>query len=283
MTEETATTENLLTSESASATEAVTPAETASRPVNSDTPSFVSTLAEDLRADASLQSFKDADSLAKSYVELNKMRNQKVSEMTAEELKEISPSLGVPDSADKYELSVPDWAEEGEAISKKAQEAFLEMGIPKDSAEKIFEWYMQDTETQLTAQADDAARVQKAQIEEVHKEFGSAFDERIELANDALREFGGDEVISALNGAGLSSHPAIVKMLSKIGASTRQDTFAGQDSKRLFGTTPDEAANKIAELSKDKAFQERRRNVTDPGHEAAMQELDKLYRLKAGN
>lgn len=60
------------------------------------------------------------------------------------------------------------------------------------------------------------------------KDFGGAkYDETTAAAKAALRQFGGDEASQLLESAGLSNHPAIVKMLARVRAGTREDSTTG--------------------------------------------------------
>jgi hypothetical protein len=94
--------------------------------------------------------------------------------------------------------------------------------------------------------------------------------------------FGGEDAILAIQEAGLGNHPAIVKMLAEAGKFLAEDTPAGDKEVKSFGITPAEAQSKIAELQNDPAFLDRWRNPAHPGHREAADQMEKLYRLRAG-
>src|SRR5687767_2761423 len=73
--------------------------------------SWISSLTdESLRGHQGLTKFKDVDSLAKSYVELDKMRNERsgvkplTPESTPEEITAYRQAMGIPEAPEKYEL-----------------------------------------------------------------------------------------------------------------------------------------------------------------------------------
>jgi len=250
--------------------------------VASDNTEFLSTLGEDYKTVAATKGFNSADDIMKSYTNLESMMGKKFDELTNEELKSVYTKLGAPESKEDYgfeKAELPDGAEDvmTDWFASQAHEA----GLTKDAASKLRESFM-GLQAEEVKQAEIAIQVQeKDNIEKLKVEFGSAFDERINLAKTALNEVGGEEARMAILNAGLGSNPAIIKMLSEIGKMTSEGKMV--DSGRVeaqFGITPEEAASKIAEKFADPAFLERYRNTMHQGHNEAVQELDKLYRLK---
>jgi hypothetical protein len=157
-----------------------------------------------------------------------------------------------------------------------------ELGVNKETAENLANWFLEQQMDQLNMQQATVNQSEGEKVEALQQEFGSAFDTRVEMANSALRKFGGEEAIASIQNAGLSNDPALVKMLSEVGKLIQEDSFVGTKSSPTFGVTPEEANAKIAAKFKDKAFMARWSNQMDPGHGSAVAELEQLYKLKNG-
>jgi hypothetical protein len=107
------------------------PAADAAAPAAPATPSWRDTLPDDLKADKSLETFKDVPSLAKSYVETKKLVGAKQGltvpgkDATPEQRAEFYKALGVPDKPELYEvpkhpvMAHPEWNPEAQAAFLK--------------------------------------------------------------------------------------------------------------------------------------------------------------------
>ena len=241
--------------------------------------SFVSGLSEDIRAEKSLQSFKDVDALAKSYVELNKAFGKRLQDMTEDEVATYYGKLGRPETPEGYEIA---GAAEGDDISKQLAQVAFDNGISKDALHALSESYSELISEQVKMQQSQQQLSQEEQVKQIKEEFGAAFDERITLANNALKEFGGDELIQAIQQSGMGNNPALVKAFSEVGKLIAEDRPVGKQDTAKFGMTPAEASEKIAQLYKDDTFMQRWKSPTDPGHKSAVEQIESLYRIKSG-
>lgn len=243
--------------------------------------SFIDSLPDEYKGFAEKKGFKDAASALKSLQNLESKLGKRMEDLTAEEIQAIDKKFGAPESAEDYGLELSDSFKE-DPILKDIANDFHAVGLPKNKAEALMakvqekmDAYEKDLETEIQIKEQD-------KVESIKKEFGSAFDKRLELANSALRKFGGEEAIKAIADAGLANDPAVFRMLSEVGKLISEDVPAGGKEVKEFGTTPDEAKNMIAELRADSAFNERARDVRHPGHAEAVAKLERLYRLASG-
>lgn len=245
---------------------------------------FLSTLPEEYRGKIAQKGFNNVGDIVKAYDNLETKLGKRFEDLTGDEIKEMNTKLGTPEDYSGYDLSfegLPETPEVKAEIEATAK-AFHEMGIPKAQAESLYNWYMTTQMESMQNQQVESQNSERDNIESLKKEFGSAFDSRVEMANDALRELGGEEAISAIQSAGLGNNPAVVKMLSEAGKLLQEDTAVGGKEPSRFGVTPAEASEKIGELYKDAEFMRRWSDQMDPGHDAAVQQLESLYKLKAG-
>lgn len=252
-------------------------------PTQAEIDDFATSLPEDLRANVAKKGFKSASDVVKAYSELEKLMGRRFEDLTADEISKMNTKLGAPETAEGYGLSLPDGVSDETGLLGEFSNIAHQAGLSKDKAESVFNWYV-ETQTkameQLNIQAEQQAQ---ANIESLKSEFGAAFDERVDLANKALRQYGGDEAIQAIAEAGLSSNPALVKMLAQIGQLTAEDSPVGHNTAKGFGTkSPAEARQEISRLMSDSAFMGRFKNPMDPGHASAQAELESLYKLTKG-
>jgi hypothetical protein len=117
---------------------------------------------------------------------------------------------------------------------------------------------MLDAYNEMTfGQAETMGAELQAQVDQVEsdlrKEFGNAFDDRMNLANGVLAEFGNSEMteIQLADGTLLGDNPEVIRMLANMGVYLRErvgeDTLEGVQTNG--GVTPSDAMQKISELT----------------------------------
>ena len=98
--------------------------------------------------------------------------------------------IGVPDTADAYELPVP--AGEGAEFAKTAASWFHENGVPKAAAQAIAQQWNAFVEQQVKADQDAAAAASAEELGKLKGEWGPEFDKRAEYARRFLTAAGWD-------------------------------------------------------------------------------------------
>lgn len=150
-----------------------------------------------------------------------------------EEVAAFRKALGVPEAADKYEVALPDDLPEhvnAEEI-KAALPSFLEVahaaGATPEVVNAVVGWYAktladQDPNTLNAARAVAELHANQDQwADELRNEWrGDEYQENVLIGGAALREFGGEEAIEVIEQSGLGNHPAILRMMAKIGRVT---------------------------------------------------------------
>jgi hypothetical protein len=246
------------------------------------TTNFIDTLEEDLRKEKSLQTFKDPSGVARSYVELSKKFGKRITDLTADEIKAIDKKFGAPDKVEDYGIQIPKELADSDPILANIASDFFKVGLPKDKATALTAAVVEKMQQALKMEETEAKLKVESNVKQLKTEFGSAFNERIDLANKALIKFGGEAAVKVIKEAGLSSDPSLIKMLSEVGKLLAEDKGPGEKEPRQFGMTPDEADKELQKLMSDPAFVARLRNINHPGHEDATKQRENLYRLKSG-
>lgn len=239
---------------------------------------FLDTLNEELRGHQSLKDFKDADSLAKSYLNLNSLLGKKFNDLSPEELQSYYTKLGRPEDAAGYRL--PEGISEDTASWYK--EMAFKIGLTEEQSANLLDMYTnKEREISELTESSKAAQAEE-HIAALKKEFGQAFNKRVETAVRAVEEFGGSELQAVLEETGLGNHPAIVKAFAEIGKNLLEDKMTRTDAKASFGTSPEDARQEIKQLRSDPQFMKQYYSNHAIGHKEAVEKLTKLYQIQAG-
>lgn len=116
---------------------------------------------------------------------------------------------------------------EGMALDQAALDQFTpvarELGLTQEQAQKLVGLYAGQM-AQVQEMAGQAWQQQRQEWQTAARrdpEFGGAkFDENLSLAKRALDQFGGPDLIEALNVTGAGDHPAVLKMFAAVARAT---------------------------------------------------------------
>ncbi len=249
------------------------------------TSSWRDTLPDDLKNDPSLATFADVSQLAKSYTHAQRMVGADKIPIpgklaTEEDWKAVYKKLGVPDSADKYDIKVPEKTPVDENFIKSFKEQALKTGMLPHQAQKFVEWIAEGASAR-SAEMNAARKTQtESGIAALKTEWGQGYDKKVQAAQVAVSEFGGDELTAYLEKTGLGNDPMMIKLLAKVGESLKEDKIAGNGSTRLMGKTPDEIQGEINTIMGNPADPY---NVAQhPNHALAVEEMNKRFQSLAG-
>lgn len=133
----------------------------------------------------------------------------------------VYAKLGRPESADGYELPVPE-GQDGE-FAKTTAQWMHEAGLNRQQAQALAtQW---NTFQSQQAEAQQAAIQKQAQTDLaiVRQEWGAEFDANKSVMERAVNTFAPPEFIEMLDKSGLINSPVIAKMFLKIGAAINED------------------------------------------------------------
>ena len=237
------------------ATQSETATESA-QPTATEAPqTFVDTLDESIRGEPSLKNFNDANTLAKSYLSAQRMIGlDKIAipnqNSTQEEWNAAYNSLGRPSTPEEYGLNYSSENENDIAQVKEFGNVAHTLGLNANQAKGILDFYS-NMQNQSVESLSANQEILKQQTEtELRKEFGMAYDQKINKASQAARTFANEEIFNLplQDGRLLGDHPEIVKAFVKIAESMSEDNLVGETQGAL---TPNEAQKEIGELMKE--------------------------------
>lgn len=234
-------------------------------------------LPEEIRNDPSLGSIKDLPSLAKSYVNAQKLVG---GEKVAIPKDDADPQwdvvfnrLGRPEAPDKYDLVKPEGLSEWDEDSEKAfREQAHKLGLTTKQAKGLFDWYgntaVEKVSSFTKAQADSLEK----SVGELKSEWGQAFDAKVASAQKAVEFYGDENLKGWLTETGNGNHPALVKLFAKLGEGLKEDGLRGTQG---AGLTPGDAQSKVNSILNDPTHPYHDR--MKPGHREAVMEVSKLF------
>lgn len=248
-------------------------------------------LPEDLRADKSLESFKDIAALAKSYTETKRMVGDAIrvpkEGATPDEWKAFHGKLGVPESPDKYPVTWPEvpgktWDPvlQGHALTRLHSAGYT----PKQAqaAIDLFAELAIKGADQVTAR--DATERREAEADLV-KSWGPKnsplYSRNLALAREAARvaaEKTGDPRIAHLIEQESGNSPAMVKLLAWIGGAMLEDG-------EITGDIPGEVSREDAEAQIAALLADKKGpywNGSHPGHVQALEKFHALIGIARG-
>ena len=248
-------------------------------------PSFADSLSEANRSHASAAKFKDVDSLFKSYIEMEGMIGKKgiILPNTEDEadVARYNAEMGVPDSADKYELDAPDqWAQDmkyDQSIMKNIAHA---ASLTPAQAKIVEQGYLADAKNNATQQA--AARkeaIGKAEQESRSKE-GEKYEENSLLADRIADNFSdGDEEFAKELKEAMRTTPKLRAQFARIGSQFAEHRIGDFEVTQYAMSSESAQAEMTEMLSSDKVTSPYWSNKDPVAHKAAVDRMDVLEKM----
>jgi|TARA_R110000803_G_scaffold41297_1_gene88893 hypothetical protein len=274
-----------MSNEQMNTTEAVeTPIETTSTPVPSestvlgstnDDGDWKSSLPDELKNDATLQNFKDIESLAKTVVHQQKVLGSRIPiPKTDEEKSELYGKLGRPETPEKYEINIPETHKEyfQDENVKQFKNVAHKIGLNSEQVNAIMDYQMKAIDNQVSTEPSKVA-VQREETENnLKKEWGFEYDKNVRAAQRALDVYGDDDIKKLMN-TEAGNNPAVIKMFARLGAEVTED-MAKNTQHNTLATSPLDAQTEI-----DNIFSNAKDPYHDNMHKDHMQRVEHMRQL----
>lgn len=243
--------------------------------------SWYDTLDPDLKEHPSITKFKDPGSLAKSYVELQKLIGKEkivvpTEKSTKEEWDAFYSKVGRPESATDYavpELELPEEikmrGEHLEAFRAKAHE----LGISKKAFAELYGFEAGLRQQAYNQQLENVAKMKSESETSLRGEWGAAYEKKVDSAQKLIHNFfGGKELNPAFKV--LANDKGFIKAMVEIAEKVGEDNIAGSPRLTL---TPKEATSQMNAMLGD--FKHPYHNNLHPEHNAAVERFIELARM----
>ena len=227
---------------------------------------------EDIRNNKTIKETPDITTMAKRLVDANNYISQSVrlpDDGDTSGMDELYNKLGRPESADKYKVTRPD-LKEGEEYNEAIETSFLESahnaGLNNSQVNKLMAWNEEQRQSQQTAQYESSVKA----ISDLKTEWGTAFEERVNMVNEVLNQYGNDQAEATIkNNAGL------ISLVYELGKGQVEGTIAGEGT-ISHARSPQEAQAEIDKLQRDPEFKKAYYGKNDPTHGAAVAQMQAL-------
>lgn len=244
---------------------------------------FIKSLPEEYRTNPAFAKFDSWEGVAKSYVNIEKMvgmdKNQIVAlpkEDTPEAWSPVWDKIGRPSDVKGYEIEKYAEAIPSDVLSNYAEIAHNN-GVPKKAFDAMIGKFVEETKAGQAAMQEQEAQKIGAWQEEIKKEFGMAYEEKMAFAKKAVEKFGLSEAIQ--ENFAMFEHPAIIKALVAIGEKTSEGMVLANGSVTHGKLAPAEALMEWSKFSSDKDNMAILTNKQHPQHEYMLKKKAELFKM----
>ena len=191
---------------------------------------------------------------------------------TEDDWQETFVKLGVPETPDKYDVKYT--VQEG--VSDQPVKDFVshahKLGLMPQQLQGVLDYYTGIEQSAVdTAQKDlELNRVNNES--ELRKEFGLAYDKKMNQANTVFKNFFAEDLaeIKLQDGTPIGNHPGFIRALTTMSEKFSEDSIsAGQET--AGNLTPSEAQKEVTKILGDQAHPYWVKE--HPGHAAAVKEM----------
>ncbi len=230
------------------------------------------TIPEDIRNNKTIQETPDITTMAKRLVDANNYISQSIrlpDDGDTSGMDELYNKLGRPESADKYKVTRPD-LKEGDEYNEEIETAFLEAahnaGLNNSQVNKLMTWNEEQRQGQQKIQHENSAKA----ISDLKTEWGNAFDERVNMVNEVLNQYGDDQ-----SEATIKNNAGLISLIYELGKGQVEGTTTGEGNVS-HARSPQEAQAEIDKLNRDPEFKKAYYSKNDPTHGAAVAQMQTL-------
>lgn len=241
-----------------------------------------SALPEDIRDNPSFAKFNDVTSLASSYVNLQSHlgRDKIAKPVTDSDWDDVYEFLGRPESADKYEIELPEGLPDeiasqfnDEKLSLFKQEAH-KLGLNAEQVKRLVAWHAGNMSNQHEAYKGIIDQSMEQGESALRQEWGRAYDQNLGFARKAFVEYGGDALAAKMESSGLGNDPDVLKAFANIAKTTMADKdLAGPSSGTRMALTPEEARSEASTIMSHPAYTDKRH----PEHNSMVKKVQGLF------
>lgn len=233
-------------------------------------------VSEELRSNESLGKFKNIDDFARSYLEIEKNYNKRISipdeKASPEERGKFFDKLGRP--SDKKYL-VDNRKADDDSIVKLYEDVFHQNGLSRRQGESILKKMYELQEANSKNFSEGKAKFKDTNLSFLSEQYKDKFDEKMKIGLNAVKKYGSDSLFNLLEE--VDYHPALVDMLVTVGETIRPDSIVSGNTGENNFDTPETALKEIKKLEANQDFMVKYNNKKHVGHAAAVKELNDLY------
>jgi len=192
----------------------------------------------------------------------------------------LAAKLGMPETADKYDLGLPKDAQINEPYAKWAKDTFHKVGLTATQAKQLVAENEAWSQAQAKQASDDYERNTAADKQALLREWGGGHERMLNAAKTAANSLGFTaEMVSALEQS--MGYAGVMKFFNGLGMKMSEDGFESGNTHGQGGfsgtMTPDEAKAQWDAMKLDPTQSKALMDNTHPGHKTAKEKQSKLF------
>lgn len=149
-----------------------------------------------------------------------------------------------PDQAAELQIKLPDGVTADAATLKEFAKVAKEAGLTSESASKLAAWNLERRDAEAKASQADWVKQGEAWRAELEKDAevgGPKWAETQAAWRRAWARFGDKDALAAIEGMGLGNHPAIMKLMARVGRSIKEDDSATPQGGKTSAVSDEQA------------------------------------------
>ncbi len=254
---------------------------------------MVSTLPPEIRDHPSMADIKDFEGMAKTYVHGQSMLGKERTVIpgpngTDDEWANFHASAGRPETAEAYQfpkiLDADFMTQNGEFVSSMTS-AFHSAGLSERQANTVVQSFLEGQNTLIEDHTAKAQEVAESTRTELRKDWGDAYDAKMESVNEAATEMFGDgldafRMLQLNDGSFVGDNPFMVRVLAALGDTLGEGGVPNTGGGSRMGVlTPEQAAAEYKTLEGDPKFMEAWLDRDHPQHDETIKRRMQLQQM----
>lgn len=234
-------------------------------------------MAREIKDSPTLDRYKDFPSAIKSLLDTKKMVGaNKIAipgaNASPEQIAEYFRAVGAPESAEGYQFNIPDEVKDNisEELLGSAKKVFASEHLTPKQAQGVMDFYL-DLESQKASDFASSIQAEKTEaFNELNKEWGAAYQQKLTKVSNFFRNLGLSEVIAE---TGLGRNAAFIKAFESkvVDKLSESNTLLGAEENLTPGSIDDQIKDALHNPQSPY-------NRKVPG---AQEALNNLYKAKA--
>jgi hypothetical protein len=240
--------------------------------------SWLESLPQDLRADPSIATVPDVQTLAKNYVEAKRaigaeklLKPQK--NWDQKQRDDFYSALGRPETSEKYEVpSIPEGVpvEIKPEMLKEVKDQMFKMGITAEQGKGLLELYVNSRVNEAKTFQEQTSKSIADAEQALRQKWGQKYDMNMELAKVAAAKYVPPEFTKRVG-----NDPLFFEMCANVGMNLMEDSATGRGAGELLPPAL-RAQSEIKKLKADPDFMNR---LTVKRESAAAAHWNELHRM----
>ncbi len=238
-------------------------------------------LPDDIKSEPSLGTIHDPISLAKSYVNAQKMIGQDKlvipgKHATKEDWQAVYQKLGLPKELKDYKVDLPEGhGLDADFVGKFTKRAF-EQGVMPAAAKELLAGYMEDYKEAVGSSETAAKQARDEGFSKLDEEWGAKYKSNRLAIQLLVNDFADDTDKLYLNNSGLMDDPGFWRLAAKIGGTLKEGEIKGSLPRNEFDAKdPASAQREINMIYADSKHPYN--DKQHPNHKAAIADMAKLF------